>query len=136
LYPEVAEALDDLGRDFRLVALTNGNTDLDKAGVAAYFEFAISPADTGTSKPDPRMLEAVCERAGVRSTAVVHVGDEPKTDIQAAHNAGVNSVWVNRDQTAWPEDCMRATAEISSLDHLRGAILEISNQLPSDQEIR
>ncbi len=122
LYPEVDAVLRALALRYRLVALTNGNTDLVRAGVADYFEFALSPADTGTSKPDPRMFEAVWRRAGVAAESVVHVGDEPLYDIEGAHRARLASVWVNRRARVWPTEYRPAYAEITTLTDLPAAI--------------
>ena len=126
LFDEVDAVLRTLGQRYRLVALTNGNTDLVRAGVHHYFEFALSPADTGTSKPDPRMFEAVLNRAGVTANAVLHVGDEPRYDILGAHNARIRSVWINRNARDWPAECPRAHAEITTLDGLPAAIEQLA----------
>jgi len=123
LYDEVDSVLRALARRYRLVSLTNGNTDLARAGVAHYFEFGLSPADTGTSKPDPRMFEAVLSRAGLGPGAMVHIGDEPWYDIEGAHRAQVRAIWVNRSARAWPDGQRRAHAEIASLTEL-DAILQ------------
>ena len=128
LYADVDRALRDLRREFRLVALTNGNTDLRRAGIAHYFEFALSPADTGTSKPDPRMFEAAMTRAGVTAQATVHIGDEPLCDVEGAHRADVGSVWVNRAARPWPDSLRRPLVEISNLGELRAAIRAIESQ--------
>jgi len=118
LYAEVDGVLRALARNYRLVSLTNGNTDLVRAGVAHYFEFTLSPAETGTSKPDPRMFEAALARAGVGPEAMLHIGDEPWYDIEGAHRANVRSVWVNRHARPWPDGHRRAHAEIGSLHEL------------------
>lgn len=123
LFEEVDEVLRDLRRNYRLASLTNGNTDLVRAGVAQYFDYMLSPVDTGCSKPDPRMFEAVMARAGVAASAMVHIGDEPRHDIEGALRAQVRAVWLNRDGRAWPEGQRRADAEIGSLRELR-AVLE------------
>lgn len=125
LFPEVDTVLRTLAQDYRLVALTNGNTDLAHARVAHYFEFSIAPADTGTSKPDPRMFEAVQLRAGIAAAAMVHVGDEPYYDIEGAHGAHVSAIWVNRRGREWPESYRPAQVEIRDLRGLRGAIQQI-----------
>lgn len=122
LFDDVDEALRDLRRDYRLASLTNGNVDLARAGLAHYFDYSLSPVDTGCSKPDPRMFEAVMQRAGVAASAMVHIGDEPCNDIEGAHRARVRAVWVNRDGRAWPSGQRRPCAEISSLRDLRAAL--------------
>ncbi len=128
LFAEVDGALRELKREFRLIALTNGNTDLRRTGVAHYFEFALSPAETGTSKPDPRMFEAAMMRAGVSARAMVHVGDEPLCDVEGAHRAAVGAVWINRGERVWPDSFRRPLVEISNLGELRAAIHAIERQ--------
>lgn len=122
LFDEVDEVLRDLRRHYRLASLTNGNTDLVRAGVAHYFDIRLSPAETGCSKPDPRMFEAVLTRAGVAPAAMVHIGDEPRHDVAGAHGAGVRAVWLNRSGRTWPDGQRRPQAEIQSLRELRGAL--------------
>ena len=122
LYAEVDAVLRALARDYRLASLTNGNTDLVRAGVAHYFDFTLSPAETGTSKPDPRMFEAAMALAGVGPEATLHVGDEPWYDIEGAHRANVRSVWVNRHARPWPDGQRRAHAEIGNLHELEDVL--------------
>jgi len=50
----------------------------------------------------------------------IHVGDHPEHDIQGAKNAGISSVWLNRQQQIWPGDEPPADYEISSLHDLPG----------------
>lgn len=126
LFGEVDAVLKALARRYRLAALTNGNTDLERAGVKHYFEFTLSPAETGTAKPDPRMFIALLACAGVAADATVHVGDEPRDDIQGAHDAGIQSVWVNRNARAWPAEYRRAVAEIPTLDALPGVLEQLA----------
>lgn len=127
LFEEVAEVLDALRRRYRLASLTNGNTDLVRAGVADYFDYRLSPADTGTSKPDPRMFEAVLARAGLAASAMVHIGDEPWYDIEGAHRAQVRAIWVNRTGRAWPAGQRRAAAEIASLRELEAVLTRMQD---------
>jgi len=125
LFPEVDEVLRALAAEYRLAALTNGNTDLVHAGVAHYFEFGLAPSDTGTSKPDPAMFEAAWRRAGVAMTAMVHVGDGPYYDIEGAHRAQIPGIWVNRDGSPWPADYRRPQIEVASLRELPAALRTI-----------
>jgi len=121
-FEEVDEVLSDLRRNYRLASLTNGNVDLVRAGLARYFDYMLSPADTGCSKPDPRMFEALMARAGVAAAAMVHIGDDPWYDVEGAHRAQVRAVWLNRGGGDWPEGQRRAQAEIASLRELRAVL--------------
>ncbi len=126
LYDDVRPVLTDLSRDFTLVALTNGNADLEVAGVSPYFAFCISPAEAGVQKPDPRMFEVALARAGVSAARAVHVGDQPLYDVEGARRASLASVWLNRDGEPWPADYARPQAEIASLTQLRAALALIA----------
>lgn len=125
LYADVRPVLADLSRDFTLVALTNGNADLEVAGVSPYFAFCISPAEAGVQKPDPRMFEVALARAGVSAARAVHVGDQPLYDVEGARRASLASVWLNRGGQAWPDDYARPQAEIASLTELRAALARL-----------
>ncbi|MBT8447658.1 MAG: HAD family hydrolase [Gammaproteobacteria bacterium] len=118
LYPDVLPVLEQLARNYRLVAMTNGNADIGIAGVDGYFDLSVTPAEAGAAKPDTRMFEYVFDNANVDPDAVVHVGDQPYYDIEAAHRAAVVAVWMNRTGAQWPDEHRPPTAEISSLHEL------------------
>lgn len=122
LFDDARPALADLARDYTLVALTNGNADLEVAGVAEYFACCISPAEAGVQKPDPRMFEVALARVQAEPARAVHVGDQPLYDIEGAHRAALRAVWLNRNQSAWPAEYTRAAAEIATLAELRNAL--------------
>ncbi|CEL60682.1 Haloacid dehalogenase-like hydrolase domain-containing protein 3 OS=Danio rerio GN=hdhd3 PE=2 SV=1 [Rhizoctonia solani AG-1 IB] len=44
-------------------------------------------------KPDPRMWQVACQRAGVKMEEVVHVGDEFDADVLGATRAGAKAIW-------------------------------------------
>lgn len=122
LYEDTEPALANLAKAYRLVALSNGNADVDIAGVGQYFELALSPSDLDAAKPDPAVFEAVMLRCGVSRDDIVHVGDEPFYDIATAHRAGVRAVWMNRTGISWPEEHDPPHAEIRSLSELDVAL--------------
>jgi 4-nitrophenyl phosphatase len=45
-------------------------------------------------KPEPGIFRAILERAGVRPSEAVAIGDNPDADVVAAHRAGMRSVLV------------------------------------------
>ncbi|KAG8731791.1 hypothetical protein FRC12_019572, partial [Ceratobasidium sp. 428] len=47
----------------------------------------------GIEKPDRRMWELACQRAGVETTEAAHVGDEYDADVIGAREAGLKSIW-------------------------------------------
>ena len=101
LYPEVPAALARLSRRYRLVALTNGNADVQRAGVAHFFSAVVTAGSAGYAKPDPRIFHAACVAADAPPGQVLHVGDHPDSDIRGAARAGLQAAWINRPGLAW-----------------------------------
>jgi len=100
-FDDVLPVLADLRRRYRLGALSNGNADLQRLGLDGYFDFALSAQEVGRAKPHPEMFARACTAAGAKSEEVVHVGDHPEHDVLGAAQAGLRTVWVNRDARPW-----------------------------------
>lgn len=128
LYDDVTPVMDALKKQYRLIALTNGNASIDKTGVAHWFEFALSAAEVGHQKPHPRFFAGVLERTGLDAGEILHIGDDPYRDISAAFVAGIRSVWLNRLGQPWPHGEYQADREIESLT----ALPEMLNELQAN----
>jgi len=101
-YAEVLGVMDQLKPSYRFALLTNGavklqNEKLDLSGLRPYFEIVLVSGEFAVGKPDPRVFETVLERMNLRATSVVMVGDSLRSDMAGAHNAGIISIWVNRN---------------------------------------
>jgi len=118
LYEDVVPALRTLADRYPLIALTNGNADLRHIGLDQFFASTISSATVRASKPHPAMFDAASAHAGCCNAQVLHVGDDPVTDVQGARDAGAVSVWINRGGAAWPDAHARADYEIGDLHQL------------------
>ena len=101
MYADAPGALSFLARRFPLVALSNGNADVHRIGIGAYFSASISAQQFGVGKPDPRIFEAASQAAGVQPHEVLHVGDDAALDVLAAQACGMQAVWVNRARQPW-----------------------------------
>jgi HAD superfamily hydrolase (TIGR01509 family) len=64
---------------------------LDVAGASKLIESATSSDDAERSKPDPDIVAAALERAGVPAAEVIMVGDTPY-DVEAALRAGIEII--------------------------------------------
>ncbi len=119
LYPYVRNVLEILSKEYRLVAITNGNADVFNPiiGLAAYFDFSVRADLVDIAKPDPKLFEIALKKAGVDYTRMVHVGDHPINDIAGASAASVKSIWFNRHGArSWREEWgTRADVEVHSL---------------------
>jgi HAD superfamily hydrolase (TIGR01549 family) len=104
LYPDVAPALDHLAARMPLLAVTNGNADLERTGVARWFVGVVSAMDLGIAKPEPEIFHAACERLHLPPEAVLHAGDDLERDVVGAVGAGLHAAWVHRDLEGEPPD--------------------------------
>ncbi|MFZ9255011.1 MAG: HAD family hydrolase, partial [Hylemonella sp.] len=101
LYQDAGEALVWLASRFPLVALSNGNADVDRVGLGHLFKAGLSAQNLGIGKPDPRIFHAAAKAAGVQPSEILHVGDDAALDVLGGLGAGMQTVWVNRRGLAW-----------------------------------
>ena len=114
LFDDALPALEFLAGRFPLVALTNGNADLERIGLAPYFRAAISAREFGVGKPDPRIFHAAAGALDLTPEDVLHVGDDATLDALGALNAGMQAAWINRSEHLWPHE-MQADATLGNL---------------------
>jgi 2-haloalkanoic acid dehalogenase type II len=103
LYPDVRPALERLRSRYRLFALSNGNADLERCGLAHFFDGHVTARAAGAAKPDARIFTRMLREAGVSAPDVLHVGDDPLADVAGAQRAGLQAIWLNRDARPWPD---------------------------------
>jgi 2-haloalkanoic acid dehalogenase type II len=116
LFPDVEPMLDRLPDELVLGVITNGNTTWKAMSIADRFQFWLAADQTGIRKPDPRLFRMAAAAAGCRPRELVHVGDEPHSDVVGARRAGVRSVWINRAGLTGAE--AEPDAEVASLAEL------------------
>lgn len=126
LYDGVEKCLAKLKEKYSLGVITNGNANLKKIGINHFFDFNFSADEMNTSKPDPKIFQAVIEKTGFKAEEICHVGDHPINDVQGSLNVGMHSIWFNEKQAVWPLGKGLGFLEISSWSELEG-ILESIN---------
>lgn len=104
IFPEVIPTLEALSRDYTLVAVTNGNARLDMIGIDHLFHHMVSARDAGAAKPAPAIFTKAMEVSGGTPATTLHVGDDPHMDVVGAQGAGLRAVWVNRNNSDWPDE--------------------------------
>lgn len=114
-YADVRPALERLRAKYRLFALSNGNADLDRCGIADLFDGHVTASAAGAAKPDARIFAHLLRAAGVQPIEVLHVGDDPLADVVGAMQAGMQAVWLNRDARTWPEQFARPARTVTTL---------------------
>lgn len=101
LLPGAVETLRELKRrGYILGAVTNGvsslqNIKLDTAGIRELFDVVVVSGDIGIYKPDRRIFDEACRRAGVKNEEALFVGDHPVNDIDGALGAGMPAIRMN-----------------------------------------
>jgi putative hydrolase of the HAD superfamily len=118
LYDEVESSLKRLRERYRLFALSNGNADLKRCGIAHWFEGHITAIAAGAAKPDVRIFARLLDEARVEAAQVLHIGDDPHLDVVGATQAGMQAVWLNRGAKPWPAHLPPPPRTISTLDEI------------------
>lgn len=104
LFPEARPALKALRRNYVLIAVTNGNADLERIGIDHLFHDFVSASIAGAAKPARQIFDVAVEAGGAAAEQTLHVGDHPEYDVTGARDAGLRAVWVNRDGSDWPDE--------------------------------
>ena len=93
LFDDALPALEWLSSRYPVVAVSNGNADVDRVGIGAHFHASLHAHGFGAAKPDARIFHAAAQAAGVESSQVLHVGDDAHLDGVGAperrHAAGL-----------------------------------------------
>jgi putative hydrolase of the HAD superfamily len=118
LYDEVEASLKRLRGRYRLYALSNGNADLKRCGIADLFEGHVTAIEAGAAKPDARIFLHLLNQARVEAQQVLHIGDDPHADVVGAMHAGLQAAWLNRNSKPWPGQFPEPSRTISTLDEI------------------
>jgi pyrophosphatase PpaX len=99
LFPGVREMLEALSRSRKLGLVTSGSrqrvmTDLERTGIAPYFQVLVTGNDIKQPKPSPEGMEVALAALALSPNEVVYIGDS-YADYEMAHSAGVEFLGVN-----------------------------------------
>ena len=121
-YDDVESCLNRLASGYELGIVTNGlasmqQPKIEAAGLAEYFQVTAT-TDIGFGKPGPEIFLHALDALGVPADASVYVGDSLRWDVGGAGNAGMVSVWLNRNGIERTSDDPVPDAQITSLAEL------------------
>jgi 2-haloacid dehalogenase len=108
VHPDVPEGVRILRRQgLRLVTLTNGSADvadglLTRAGLRGEFERLLSVEDAAAWKPAPAAYAHAARACSVSMEQTLLIAVHP-WDIHGAHQAGMRTGWIARQQTPYPD---------------------------------
>jgi len=101
LYPDALAALAALAARFPVVAVSNGNADVHRVGLGAFFVGSVSAQSVGVAKPHMDIFHVAARSVQCAPDEVLHVGDDAQLDVLGALDAGMQAAWVNRDAKVW-----------------------------------
>lgn len=117
-FPDVLKTLEILAARWPLIAITNGNADLETIGIRHHFIAHHSAESVGRGKPDARIFQAALDSAQRSAQQTLHVGDHPVEDIEGARALGFHTAWANFFGARWPQHLPPADAEIHTFSEL------------------
>lgn len=127
MYDDVPAALNALVRDYRLVLVTNGMSDLQREKVAAvgldrWFDRIVVSGEVQSWKPDTRIFRHALTLAEVACEEAVMIGDNLERDIAGAHAVGIRTAWVRRYEHLTPMDGITPHVTVQDLPELAQAL--------------
>ncbi|MDF2613299.1 MAG: family hydrolase [Clostridia bacterium] len=124
LYDESIDLIESLHKEYRLIIITNGLTDVQdnrirKSIIGKFFEDIVISEEVGLSKPDPKIFEhALSNINHTDKSKVLMVGDSLTSDIQGGINFSINTCWFNPNKIM-NNTGITPTYEISALTELK-----------------
>ena len=100
--PETLAFLEQLAGKYPLVAITNGNVDVERIGLAPFFKHVFMAGDGNLQKPDVDMFSQAFEQLSIAPSQLLHVGDCGRADIVGALRAGCQAAWLNKYKVGKP----------------------------------
>lgn len=100
LYPEVPGVLEQLQPHFQLAVISNFDGRLrlilQHLGTSKFFTHIFISSEIGADKPDPEIFRRALKLIDLKPDEVLHVGDDPKRDWEAASAAGLSIFRLDR----------------------------------------
>ncbi|MYD42466.1 MAG: HAD-IA family hydrolase [Gammaproteobacteria bacterium] len=119
-YPEAEALLESLSKSYIVASITNGNSDVTRTSLNQYFSFNLNAAEVRAAKPAPLIFERALELANVADAAcAIHVGDNPRDDIEGAAGIGMKTIWIDHKRV---NELAAATVIVNDLEEVAEAI--------------
>jgi putative hydrolase of the HAD superfamily len=104
LYPEVANVLRELKPRYQLAVISNFDGRLrfilEQLGISQFFAQLFISSEIGADKPDPEIFRRALKLTGLKPAEVLHVGDDPERDWEAATAAGLSVFRLDRKRNS------------------------------------
>jgi len=104
LYPEVVDVLEKLRPHFQLAVISNFDGRLrfilEELGISKCFTIVFISSELGADKPDPEIFRRALKIVELPPGYVLHVGDDPERDWEAASTAGLSIFQLDRQKNS------------------------------------
>jgi putative hydrolase of the HAD superfamily len=104
LYPEVTGVLKELQPRFQLAVISNFDGRLrfilQHLGISKFFSHVFISSELGADKPDPEIYRRALKLIGLKPNEVLHVGDDPQRDWEAASAGGLTIFRLDRPKNS------------------------------------
>ena len=104
LYPEVPGVLEQLQPRLQLAVISNFDGRLrlilEHRGISKFFRHLFVSSEIGADKPDPDIYRRALKFIDLKPNEVLHVGDDPKCDWEAASAAGLSILRLDRQKNS------------------------------------
>jgi putative hydrolase of the HAD superfamily len=104
LYPEVLGVLEQLQPRFQLGVISNFDGRLrfilQHLGISKFFSHVFISSELGADKPDPEIYQRAVSLMKLHPNEVLHVGDDPERDWEAASLAGLSIFRLDRQKNS------------------------------------
>lgn len=124
MIPGALQILEAFSASHTLALLTNGFSQVQRSriartGAGRYFETVIISEEVDFQKPQREIYDILFRSIGWKERdEALMIGDSLSSDILGGINAGIDTCWYNPMKKK-PEDDLKPTYEIQSLDELR-----------------
>jgi putative hydrolase of the HAD superfamily len=122
-YPDAAVALARLRElGVRTAVVSNWDVSLGptlaRLGLDRQLDVVVHSAEAGAAKPDPAPFRLALARLRLGPDDVVHIGDDPRSDVAGAAAAGIQALLIDRESPAGP----RRVASLLELPEALGLV--------------
>ncbi|MEG3755956.1 HAD-IA family hydrolase [Psychromonas arctica] len=112
------ELLQQLAKHYPVVAITNGNVDVEKIGLQDKFQFVLKAGNGFKSKPDIALFQQAADQLNIKISDILHVGDHLNSDVFGAQQHDAQAVWFNPNGSALDGAKLLPTIEMADLQDL------------------
>ncbi|XP_051508401.1 N-acylneuraminate-9-phosphatase [Myxocyprinus asiaticus] len=132
LSPDIRSLLEELQKNYKLLLLTNGDSQTQWEKIEAVrckglFSAVVVGGDHPEQKPGLSIFAHCFESQGIQPQDCIMVGDSLSTDIQGGINAGVKAtVWINSDGKSLPQGSVTPDYTLASVLHLTDVLAQLT----------